>query len=145
RVKKLEKKDRSRTHKLKRLYKVGLTARVKSSENEESLGEDASKQGRIDAIDAYEEITLVSVHDEMDVDEEVVEVINTAKLITDAAQDSVSAVTTTIATIKTVDDFNLAQALREMKSTRPKKKWVVIQELCESTTTISSQLSSQQS
>ncbi|GJS72853.1 hypothetical protein Tco_0705694, partial [Tanacetum coccineum] len=51
----------------------------------------------------------------------------------------------TIATIKTVDDFNLAQALREMKSTRPKKKWVVIQELCESTTTISSQLSSQQS
>ncbi|GJS79259.1 hypothetical protein Tco_0729140 [Tanacetum coccineum] len=141
RVKKLEKKDRSRTHKLKRLYKVGLTARVESSENEESLGEDASKQGRIDAIDADEEITLVSVHDEMDVDEEVVEVINTAKLITDAAQDSVSAVTTTIATIKTVDDFNLAQALREMKSTRPKKKGVVIQELGESTTTISSQQS----
>ncbi|GKA10522.1 hypothetical protein Tco_0689955 [Tanacetum coccineum] len=54
RVKKLEKKDRSRTHRLKRLYKVGLTARVESSNNEESLGEDASKQGRIDAIDADE-------------------------------------------------------------------------------------------
>ncbi|GKF10311.1 hypothetical protein Tco_0048237, partial [Tanacetum coccineum] len=51
RVKKLEKKDRSRTHRLKRLYKVGLTARVESSDNEESLGEDASKQERIDAID----------------------------------------------------------------------------------------------
>ncbi|GJY84792.1 hypothetical protein Tco_0498818 [Tanacetum coccineum] len=63
RVKKLENKNRSRTHRLKRLYKVGFTARVESSDNEESLGEDASKQGRIDAIDAYEEITLVSVHD----------------------------------------------------------------------------------
>ncbi|GJZ54045.1 hypothetical protein Tco_0608930 [Tanacetum coccineum] len=63
RVKKLEKKNRSRTHRLKRLHKVGLTARVESSDNEESLGEDASKQGRIDAIDADEEIALVSVHD----------------------------------------------------------------------------------
>ncbi|GKD37353.1 hypothetical protein Tco_1257560 [Tanacetum coccineum] len=43
RAKKLEKKNRSRTHKLNRLYKVGLTARVKSSGDEESLGEDASK------------------------------------------------------------------------------------------------------
>ncbi|GJR64998.1 hypothetical protein Tco_0011063 [Tanacetum coccineum] len=58
RVKKLKKKDRSRIHRLKRLYKVSLTARVESSDNEESLGEDASKQGRIDAIDADEEITL---------------------------------------------------------------------------------------
>nr|GEY03345.1 hypothetical protein [Tanacetum cinerariifolium] len=65
RVKKLEKKNMSRTHSLKRLYKVGLTARVESSGNKESLGEDASKQGRIDAIDAYEEITLDSVHDEV--------------------------------------------------------------------------------
>ncbi|GKG30670.1 hypothetical protein Tco_0423158, partial [Tanacetum coccineum] len=58
RVKKLEKKNRSRTHRLKRLYKVGLTARVESSDNEKSLGEDVSKQGRIDAIDADEEITI---------------------------------------------------------------------------------------
>ncbi|GJW90353.1 hypothetical protein Tco_0167906 [Tanacetum coccineum] len=148
RVKKLEKKDRSRTHRLKRLYKVGLTARVESSDNEESLGEDASKQGRIDAIDADEEITLVSVHDvnvfageevfvveqevanEMEVVEEVVEVINTAKLIIDDAQVSaagdivsaasaattVSAATTTTATIKIVDDITLAQAFEEMKT-----------------------------
>ncbi|GKC65808.1 hypothetical protein Tco_1098406, partial [Tanacetum coccineum] len=67
RVKKLEKKDRSRTHKLKRLYKVGLTARVESSVDEESLGEDASKQGRrIYAIDADEDITLVNVQDDND-------------------------------------------------------------------------------
>ncbi|GJU41311.1 hypothetical protein Tco_1194268 [Tanacetum coccineum] len=52
RAKKLEKKDRSRTHKLKRLYKVGLSANVESSRDEEDLGEDASKQGRITDIDA---------------------------------------------------------------------------------------------
>nr|GEV19182.1 ribonuclease H-like domain-containing protein [Tanacetum cinerariifolium] len=68
RVKKLEKKNRSRTHKLKRLYKVGLTARVESSRDEESLGEDASKQGRIKTIDANEDITLVNDQDNVDKD-----------------------------------------------------------------------------
>ncbi|GJT88033.1 hypothetical protein Tco_1069750 [Tanacetum coccineum] len=61
RVKKLEKKGGSRTHKLKRLYRVGRSARVVSSE-EASLGdqEDASKQERkIDDIDKDAEITLV--------------------------------------------------------------------------------------
>ncbi|GKC24003.1 hypothetical protein Tco_1026153, partial [Tanacetum coccineum] len=120
RVKKLEKKDRSRIHRLERLYKVGLTARVESSDNEESLGEDAFKQGRIDDIDADEEITLVSFHDvNVSAGEEVF--------------------------VTTVDDITLAQVLEEMKSTKPKKKEFVIQELGESTTTISSQLSSQQS
>ncbi|GJY70462.1 hypothetical protein Tco_0474165 [Tanacetum coccineum] len=151
-VKKLEKKDRSRTHKLKRLYKVGLTARVESSGDEESLGEDASKQGRIDAIDADEEITLVSVqnideemfdvnvlngeemfvadkqvYDEVNVVEEAVKVINTAKLIIDAAQvsavgDIVSTASASTTTIDDVDDITLAQALTEMKSTKPKNK-----------------------
>ncbi|GJS89662.1 hypothetical protein Tco_0772298 [Tanacetum coccineum] len=103
RVKKLEKKSWSRTHKLKRLYKVGSTARVGSSDNEESLGEDASKQGRIDVVDANKEITLVSVQN---VDEEMFDV-------------------------NVLD----AQALIEMKSTKPKVKGVVIQDLGESTIT----------
>ncbi|GKF02064.1 hypothetical protein Tco_0028987, partial [Tanacetum coccineum] len=138
RVKRLEKKDRSRTHRLKRLYKVGFTASVHDVN-----------------VSAGEEVFVV----EQDVDEEVVEVINTAKLIIDAAQDSaagdivsaasaattVSAATTTTATIKIVDDFTLAQALKEMKSTKPKKKGVVIQELGESTITISSQQSQDKS
>ncbi|GJX73640.1 putative ribonuclease H-like domain-containing protein, partial [Tanacetum coccineum] len=65
RDKKLEKKYRSRTHKLKRLYKVGLSARVESSGDKEDLGEDASKQGRrINAIDANKDNTLVSVQDD---------------------------------------------------------------------------------
>ncbi|GKC40538.1 hypothetical protein Tco_1052922 [Tanacetum coccineum] len=66
RVKKLEKKNRSKTHMLKRLYKVGLTARVESFRDEESLGDDASKQEMINAIDADKEITLVSVQDDAD-------------------------------------------------------------------------------
>ncbi|GKD85737.1 hypothetical protein Tco_1356891, partial [Tanacetum coccineum] len=147
---------------------IGLTARVESSDNEESLGDGASKQGMIDAIDADEEITLVSVqnmdeemfdvnvldgekvfvaeqevvvkdvNNEVNVVEEVVEVINSAKLIIDAAQVSVATTTTTI--ITTVD-ITLAQALMEIKSTKPKEKGVVIQELGESTITISSQQS----
>nr|GFB32489.1 hypothetical protein [Tanacetum cinerariifolium] len=64
RVKRLEKKQRSRTHRLKRLYKVGLTARVDSSKDEQNLGEDISKQGRIEAIDADEDITLVNDQDD---------------------------------------------------------------------------------
>nr|GEW36151.1 hypothetical protein [Tanacetum cinerariifolium] len=66
RVKKLEKKNRSRTHRLKRLYKVGLTTMVESSNNEKSLGKDASKLRRIDAIDADEEIALVNVQNDYD-------------------------------------------------------------------------------
>ncbi|GJU87735.1 uncharacterized mitochondrial protein-like protein [Tanacetum coccineum] len=68
RVKKLEKKGGSRTHKLRRLYKVGTSARVVSS-YKASLGdqEDASKQGRkIDDIDADVGITLDSTHFDVD-------------------------------------------------------------------------------
>nr|GEY08036.1 hypothetical protein [Tanacetum cinerariifolium] len=91
RVKKLEKKQRSRTHKLKRLYMVGLSARVESFDDNEDLGEDASKQGRkIHDIDADEDINLVNDQDDeknvQKVVEEEVKDINTAKLIIDVAQ-----------------------------------------------------------
>nr|GFC46347.1 hypothetical protein [Tanacetum cinerariifolium] len=62
RVKKLETKNKLRTSGLKRLWKIGSTTRVKSSEDKESSGdqEDASKQGRmIDNIDQDKEIALV--------------------------------------------------------------------------------------
>ncbi|GKD35265.1 hypothetical protein Tco_1250774 [Tanacetum coccineum] len=108
-----------------------MTARVESSDDEENLGEDASKQERIDAIDADEEITLVSTTGDI--------------VSATSATTTVSAATTTTAIINIVDDITLAQALEEMKSTKPKKKGIVIQELGESTTKISSQLPSQQS
>ncbi|GJZ46990.1 hypothetical protein Tco_0600822 [Tanacetum coccineum] len=111
RVKKLEKKSSSRTHKLKRLYKVGLTARVESSGDEEDLGEDASKQGRrINAIDVDEDITLVNVQDDADNEMFDVNVLNDEEVfvagqnenvveeVVNAAQDSTAATTVTITT-----------------------------------------------
>ncbi|GJU05763.1 hypothetical protein Tco_1122193 [Tanacetum coccineum] len=120
RVKKLEKKNRSRTHKLKRLYKVGLTAKVESFGDEESLGEDASKHGRINAIDADDDITLVSVQDDADKEMFDVDALNGKEVfvagqnenvveeVVDAAQVSTAATTVTI----TTEEITLAQALK---------------------------------
>nr|GEV49606.1 hypothetical protein [Tanacetum cinerariifolium] len=60
-VNKLERKQKIKTSGLKRIWMVGSTTRVESSEDKENLGdqEDASKQGRmIDNIDQNIEITL---------------------------------------------------------------------------------------
>nr|GEW69355.1 hypothetical protein [Tanacetum cinerariifolium] len=73
RVKKLKRRKRSRTHGLKRLYKIGLLARVESSADEGLGEEDAFEQGRIADIDTNEDITLVSTHNEQmfDVDQDL--------------------------------------------------------------------------
>ncbi|GJV17502.1 hypothetical protein Tco_1362825 [Tanacetum coccineum] len=130
RVKKLEKKQRSRTHGLRRLYKVGLSARVISSEDE-VLGEvDASKQGRkIHDIDADEDITLENVHDE-----DMFDTVTTAGEVVTTANVEVSTASPTAATITTVE-LTLAQTLLELKSARPKTKVVVMQEPSKTTTT----------
>ncbi|GKB52273.1 hypothetical protein Tco_0903026 [Tanacetum coccineum] len=151
RVKKLEKKNRSRTHKLKRLYKASLNAMVESSRDEQSLGEDASKQERIDAIDVDEDITLVNVQDDsemFDVDDlggEEVFVVgqneNVIEEVVDVAQVSTAATTVTI----TTKEITLAQALEALKTSKPKVKGIVIQEPGKSTTTITTTISSQQS
>ncbi|GJW64709.1 putative ribonuclease H-like domain-containing protein [Tanacetum coccineum] len=152
RVKKLENKRSSRTHKLKRLYKVSLSDRIESSKYEESLGEDASKEGRINAIDADEEITLVNIQDDakkemFDLDalngEEVFVVgknENVVEEVVDTAQVSTAATTITI----TTEEITLAQALEALKTSKPKVKWIVFQDPGKSTTitTISSQQSS---
>ncbi|GJY90954.1 reverse transcriptase domain-containing protein [Tanacetum coccineum] len=131
RVKKLDKKRSSRTHRMKRLYKVGLTARVESSGDEEDLGKDASKQRRrINVIDADEDITLVNVQD--DVDNEMFDV--------DALNVSTTATTVTI----TTEEITLAQALEALKTSKPKVKKIVFQEPGKSTTTTTT-ISSQQS
>ncbi|GKG53769.1 hypothetical protein Tco_0555169, partial [Tanacetum coccineum] len=84
---------------------------------------------------AEQEVVVKEVNDEVNVVEEVVEVISAASNVVSTVG---SAATTT-----TDDDgyITLAQALIEIKSTKPKKKGIVIQELGESTTTISSQQS----
>nr|GEW11964.1 hypothetical protein [Tanacetum cinerariifolium] len=129
RVKKLERRKRSRTHKLKRLYKVGLSTRVESSKDE-GLGEkDASKQGRIADIDVNEDIYLVNVHNDeqmLDADqdlhgEEVFVVKQDENVVVkkvDAAQVQVSTATTTPTILS--DEATLAQALAELKHAKPK-------------------------
>ncbi|GKE29482.1 hypothetical protein Tco_1444866, partial [Tanacetum coccineum] len=72
RVKKLKQKKRSRTQGLKRLRKIGVTARVVSSEEEEVLGEDASKQGRNDNVD--------TMNNSQNVDEQMFDVNDLAAL-----------------------------------------------------------------
>ncbi|GKA30951.1 putative reverse transcriptase domain-containing protein [Tanacetum coccineum] len=137
-VKKLEKKGGSRTHNLKRLYKVSRSARVVSS-NEASLGdqEDASKEGRkIDDIDADAGITLDSTHFDVDIDmfgvhdfdgDEVVvesevaakkkdDEVNVVEEVVSAAEETVSAATIT------EEEITLAQAQAELKSVKPKDK-----------------------
>ncbi|GJV56237.1 hypothetical protein Tco_1457242 [Tanacetum coccineum] len=106
RVKKLEQKKRSRTHMLKRLRKMISVYDVNVSAGKE----------------------------------EVVEVINTAKLIIDAAQVSVAGdkvsitdATTTVSvatttTAMTVEEITLAQALADLKSTKPKAKGIAFRE-----------------
>ncbi|GJU80136.1 hypothetical protein Tco_1282501 [Tanacetum coccineum] len=106
RVKKLKKKKRSRTHKLRRLYKVGISAKVVSSNDEASLGdqEDASKQRRkIYDIDADEDITLDKTK------EPVVNTATTTSTIPVSAAKDLSDV-----------DITLAQALAELKNTKLK-------------------------
>ncbi|GJT48204.1 hypothetical protein Tco_0974361 [Tanacetum coccineum] len=101
RVKKLEKKNRSRNHKLKR---------------------------RISAIDADEDITLVNVQDDaemFDVDDLGVEEVfvvgqneNVVEEVVDAAQVSTAATTVTI----TTKEITLAQAFEALKTSKPKVK-----------------------
>nr|GEU87121.1 hypothetical protein [Tanacetum cinerariifolium] len=117
RVKRLEKKKKSRTHGLKRLYKVGLSYRVESSAKEQSLDEeDASKQRRnIADIDADAKTILVNetaedhgrINDEemfdtyvLNDEEVIVEDINAASITT-----TLTAATTTVVSI---DDITLA-------------------------------------
>nr|GEV02526.1 hypothetical protein [Tanacetum cinerariifolium] len=108
----------------------------KSYEDEESLGEDASKQERrIDAIDKDEDITLVSVQDDAEMfdvndlggeevfvtEQEVVKDVtkNVVEEVVNAAQDSTD--TTTINT----KEITLAQALKALKTSKPKVKGII--------------------
>nr|GEX64663.1 hypothetical protein [Tanacetum cinerariifolium] len=135
RVKKLKKKQRSRTHKLKRLYKVSLIARVDYSKDDQSLGEDASKQGRkIYDTDADEDITLVNDQDDaemFDVNDLHGEEVSATG---EANAASIASTVSAAATI-TTDEITLAQALVKIKTSKPKAKGIILQEPSKSTTT----------
>ncbi|GKA17774.1 hypothetical protein Tco_0697611 [Tanacetum coccineum] len=133
RVKNLEKKGGSRTHKIKRLYKVGRSAKVISSD-EASLGnqEDASKQGRkSNDIEKDAEITLVHETQGRYSDEEM---FDTSVLDDDEVLAEPEVTIKYVNLI--VDEVTLAQALAALKtvSTRPKAKGLVIHEEEQATT-----------
>nr|GEU97855.1 hypothetical protein [Tanacetum cinerariifolium] len=110
-------KKRSRTHGLKRLYKVGLSAKVESFEDKS-----------LDMFDADQDLggeeVFVAQQDE-----------NVVKKEVDAAQVQVITAATTF-TIS-IDEVTLAQALVELKHTKPKAKakGIVFHEPEESKTT----------
>ncbi|GJT68582.1 putative ribonuclease H-like domain-containing protein [Tanacetum coccineum] len=153
-----ENKGGSRTHRLKRLYKVGGSARMVSSDDA-SLGdqEDAFKQGRkTDDIDKYAEITLIDetqgrygddlmfdrgvLDDEevfagQDMDEKEINVAEKEISIADPVTTAGEVVTTASPTeTKIVDDLTLAKTLIELRSAKSKVKGVMIGEQSESTT-----------
>ncbi|GJV59590.1 hypothetical protein Tco_1465690 [Tanacetum coccineum] len=144
RVQRLERKKKSRTTGLKRLKKVGMSRRVETYKDQESLGdhEDASKQGRsIKDIDANAEVTLVNETQErqdddlmfdtgvLDADEVFVDVTTVEKeeqstktgeaVTTAGVEDSVAP------TISTTVEETLAQTLMEIKAVKPKAKGIV--------------------
>nr|GEY66838.1 hypothetical protein [Tanacetum cinerariifolium] len=122
RVKKLEKKHMSRTHKLKRLYKYSLTAKVISSSEKEDLGEEnAFKQERINNdIDADEDITLVNDQEMFDADKDLQgeEVVVEQDVVADKERSVDAAHVSATATTITIDDITLAKALEDLKTSR---------------------------
>nr|GEV70031.1 reverse transcriptase [Tanacetum cinerariifolium] len=136
---KLSDKKKKRTHGLKRLYKFGLSARVKSSEEEEGLGdqEDASKQGRTAEINVDEDISLINeavqdqgkMNDEdlfgvndLDGDELIVDVIASENVEQDAkiAEKEVSAAVDEVVTT--------AESVEEPKKPLKKKDQIAFDE-----------------
>ncbi|GJT55334.1 putative ribonuclease H-like domain-containing protein [Tanacetum coccineum] len=115
-IKRLERKKMSRTTGLKRLKKVGMSRRVESFEDQESLGdpEDVSKQGRI--LDADEMLVEAKI-DEKDEQSTKPDDSTADEAVTTASVKAKPKVVTTAATTTT--------------TTRPKAREVVVQESSE--------------
>ncbi|GKA71099.1 hypothetical protein Tco_0777238 [Tanacetum coccineum] len=169
RVQKLERKKKSRTTGLKRLRKVGMSRRVESSEDKDSLGdhEDASKQGRsIEDIDTDADVSLVDdTHrrsndaemfdiNKLHGDEVVMDMSVGEKQEQSARERVVNTSVEDSAAPTTIEEITLAQTLIQIKAakpkvvttaattkttTRPKARGVVVQEPSEFRTPQASQ------
>ncbi|GKC85975.1 hypothetical protein Tco_1141692, partial [Tanacetum coccineum] len=127
RIKKLEKKNKSRTYKLKRLHKVGRSARVVSFD-EASLGITLvdETQGRHDDDLMFD--TSVLNDEEVFAGQDMVkkevstaDTVTTAGEVVTTANVEVSTTSLTAAKVTTIE-LTLAQTLTKLKSARPKKK-----------------------
>ncbi|GJZ29023.1 hypothetical protein Tco_0573670 [Tanacetum coccineum] len=142
RIQRLERKKMLTPTGLKRLTKVGMSRRVESSEDQESLGapEDASKQRRsIADLDKNDDVTLVDETQERQDDELM---FNTGILDTDEMpveakvdekdeqstklDDSTAGEVVTTASVEdsdvptTIEEITLAQTLIQIKAAKPK-------------------------
>ncbi|GKC85315.1 hypothetical protein Tco_1141032, partial [Tanacetum coccineum] len=115
------KKGGSRTHNLKRLYKVGLSRRVESFKDEGLGEEDASKQGRIADIDADAGINLVSTHFDADTD-----MFRVLDLVSDEVVVEIEVASKDVNL--RIDEVTLSQALAALKIAKPKADKVMLQE-----------------
>nr|GEY26161.1 hypothetical protein [Tanacetum cinerariifolium] len=129
RVKKLERSNKVKTLKLRRLKKVGTSQRVDTFND--TLMEDVSNQGRIiDELDKDKGVVLMSEKEENETEEEAVEVVTTAKLITKvvaAFSETVSAaaVTETVSTAAVVPTITDAPVKVDVPSTRQRRGVVI--------------------
>ncbi|GJR58161.1 hypothetical protein Tco_1500323 [Tanacetum coccineum] len=131
RIQRLERRKMSRPTGLKRLSKVGMSRRVESSEDQESLGvpEDASKQGRsIEDIDVDVDVSLVDETQERQDDDLIFdsEVLEVDVMHVEAKVDGKDKQS------KKPDDSTAGEAVTTATTiattTRPKNKGVVVQE-----------------
>ncbi|GKE28751.1 hypothetical protein Tco_1444135 [Tanacetum coccineum] len=133
RVQKLERKKKSRPSGLKRLRKVGMSRRVESSEDKDSLGDhkDASKQGRsIEDIDKDVDVSLVDIED-VDKDTDVSLVDDTQGSIEESiAPTTIKEITLaqTLIQIKAAKPKVVTTASTTTTTTRPKARGVIVQE-----------------
>nr|GEV86258.1 hypothetical protein [Tanacetum cinerariifolium] len=136
RVKKLEKKNRFKVSGLRRLKNVGTFQRIESSRD--TVMDYVSKQGKIIAnMDADEDVTMKDVavvakeveDDELEPVElkEVVEVVTTAKLMTEL-------VTAAAATITDATTLITAATITAAPSAARRRKGIVIRDLKETST-----------
>ncbi|GKE90629.1 hypothetical protein Tco_1571724 [Tanacetum coccineum] len=124
------KEENVKTYRLKRLGKVGMTRRVESSKDQESLGapEDASKQGRsIEDIDADVDVSLVDEtqerqNDGLMFDYEVLKDDEQSKKLDDStAGEAVTIASSNDSIVPTTnEEITLAQTLIQIKAAKPK-------------------------
>ncbi|GJT95814.1 hypothetical protein Tco_1091332 [Tanacetum coccineum] len=138
RIQRLERRKISRPIGLKRLRKVGMSQRVESFEDQESLGvpEDAFKQGRsIEDIDADVEMPVEAKVDRKDEQSTKTDDSTAGEAVTTIGDDSVVPTTNeeitlaqTLIHIKAAKPKVVTTAAATTTTTRPKDKGVVVQE-----------------
>ncbi|GJS22523.1 putative ribonuclease H-like domain-containing protein [Tanacetum coccineum] len=130
RVKKLERRNKSSTHRLKRLYKVDIyLVNVHTDEDMFGVNDLDGDEVIVDNVDVVEEVTAVIVKAKLvSAAEEIVNVAATTVSTASTIPVSTATNTNTTTTIVSDVEITLAQALAELKSAKLKADKVMIQE-----------------